>query len=290
MDELVKTYPELEQYIFEKNDGGKTIDFSEPKAVKALNTALLAHYYNIAVWDIPEGYLCPAIPGRADYIHHIADLLTLSNDNVIPTGNKIVGLDIGVGANAAYPIIGSQCYGWRFVGSDIDPISVKSATLIVDANHKLKNLLTVRKQTQPGDIFDGIIKPQDNFAFTLCNPPFHSSAAEAQQGSERKVKNLTRHSKKRNPSAAAEQAKQGLNFAGQHRELWCEGGELVFICNMIRQSQKYAQQVNWFTSLVSKKNSLKGIYNQLERVGATEVKTVNMAQGQKVSRFVAWRF
>lgn len=286
----MKSFPELENYIFEKTDGVKTINFSEPRAVKALNTALLAHYYNIAVWDIPEGYLCPAIPGRADYIHHIADLLAKSNNNVIPTGSKVVGLDIGVGANAVYPIIGSQSYGWRFVGSDIDPVAAKSAALIAAANHQLKSLLAVRKQSQVKDIFDGVIKPQDNFAFSICNPPFHSSAAEAQRGSERKIKNLARHSKKRNPKSASVQPKQVLNFAGQHKELWCEGGELLFIANMIKQSKKYAKQVSWFTCLVSKKDNLKGIYNQLEWVGATEVKTVDMAQGQKISRFVAWRF
>jgi 23S rRNA (adenine1618-N6)-methyltransferase len=290
MDALVLTSPKLEEYLFEKNDAVKTISFSDPKAVKALNGALLAHYYNIAVWDIPEGYLCPAIPGRADYIHHIADLLAQSNNHVIPTGNKIVGLDIGVGANAVYPIIGSQSYGWRFVGSDIDPLSASSAALIAEANPKLKNLFTVRKQNQPDDIFDGIIKAQDKFAFTMCNPPFHSSAAEAQLGSERKVKNLARHSKKRNPNSASAPPKKALNFAGQHGELWCEGGEFAFISKMIRQSQKYAQQVAWFTSLVSKKDNLPGIYHQLERIGVREVKTVDMAQGQKVSRFVAWRF
>jgi 23S rRNA (adenine1618-N6)-methyltransferase len=290
MDELVKSFPELEKYLLVKTDFVKTINFSEPRAVKALNTALLAHYYNIAVWDIPDGYLCPAIPGRADYIHHIADLLAQSNNHVIPRGNKIVGLDIGVGANAAYPIIGSQSYGWRFVGSEIDPISARSAALIAEVNHKLKNFLTVRQQTQPGDIFDGIIKPQDNFAFTMCNPPFHSSAAEAQTGSQRKTKNLLRHSKKRNPNVAGGSPEHTLNFSGQHRELWCEGGELAFISNMIKQSQKYAQQVSWFTSLVSKKDNLQRIYKQLEWAGVTEFKTIDMTQGQKISRFVAWRF
>ena len=290
MDALVKTSPELAEHLVENVDGLKTINFAEPKAVKALNGALLAHYYNIRLWDIPEGYLCPAIPGRADYIHHLADLLAESNNNSIPTGNKVLGLDVGVGANAVYPIIGSQSYGWRFVGSEVDPVSAKAAAFIAQANPKLKNSLSIRQQSRVGDIFDGIIRPLDNFAFTLCNPPFHASAAEAQQGSERKVNNLARHSKKRNGSSASVSPKPGLNFAGQSRELWCEGGELAFISAMIKQSQNYAQQVGWFTSLVSKSANLKAIYKQLENVAVTEVKTVNMAQGQKLSRFVAWRF
>jgi 23S rRNA (adenine1618-N6)-methyltransferase len=290
MDELVLSFPELENYLVNKTDSVKTINFSEPKAVKALNTALLLYYYNMDVWDIPEGFLCPAIPGRADYVHHIADLLALSNNNSVPTGNRVVGLDVGVGANAVYPIIGSQSYGWRFIGSELDPVSFHSAKLIAGANTRLKDLLTIRKQDHSSNIFEGIIKPQDHFAFTMCNPPFHRSAAEAQRGSRRKAKNLTRHSKKKNPNSLSSDSKQSLNFSGQNNELWCEGGEFTFIAKMIEQSKKYAQQVTWFTCLVSKKDNLKGIYQKLESVEVTEFKTVNMAQGSKLNRFVAWRF
>ena len=40
-----------------------------------LNRAILMHHYGVKSWDIPAGYLCPPIPGRADYIHSVADLL-----------------------------------------------------------------------------------------------------------------------------------------------------------------------------------------------------------------------
>jgi 23S rRNA (adenine1618-N6)-methyltransferase len=39
----------------------------------------------------------PPIPGRADYIHQIADLLATCNKKVVPTGADIRILDIGVG-------------------------------------------------------------------------------------------------------------------------------------------------------------------------------------------------
>jgi 23S rRNA (adenine1618-N6)-methyltransferase len=38
-----------------------------------------------------NNYLCPPIPGRADYIHYIADLLA-SNNGIIPKGHGIQGL------------------------------------------------------------------------------------------------------------------------------------------------------------------------------------------------------
>ena len=81
-----------------------------------------------------------------------------------------------------------------------------------------------------------------------------------------------------------------LNFAGQSNELWCEGGELKFIQRMILESCDYAEQIDWFSSLVSKKDNLTHIYKSLSEQGITNVKTIDMAQGQKVSRFVAWRF
>lgn len=40
-----------------------------------LNKALLAAHYDIEYWDIPDTYLCPPIPGRADYVHRAAELL-----------------------------------------------------------------------------------------------------------------------------------------------------------------------------------------------------------------------
>jgi 23S rRNA (adenine1618-N6)-methyltransferase len=81
-----------------------------------------------------------------------------------------------------------------------------------------------------------------------------------------------------------------LNFSGQNSELWCKGGELGFITQMIYESVKYPMQCLWFTTLVSKKENLKNIYKLLSKVGTAEIKTIDMAQGQKISRIVAWTF
>ncbi|RYE89153.1 MAG: DUF890 domain-containing protein, partial [Cytophagaceae bacterium] len=42
--------------------------------------------------------------------------------------------------------------------------------------------------------------------------------------------------------------------------------------------------------LVSQSHTLPGIYKELQWAEAVEVKTIDMAQGQKKSRFVAWTF
>jgi 23S rRNA (adenine1618-N6)-methyltransferase len=273
-----------------KPDGGKTIDFANPNGVKTLNAALLAHYYQIKSWDIPAGYLCPPVPGRADYVHYLADLLAKDNDGVVPKGTTIRGIDIGTGANLIYPIIATRSYGWKMVGTDIDPVAIKSANTIITANPVLTGNIDIRQQHNPKQIFAGIIKAGEHFAFCMCNPPFHQSAEQAKAGSDRKVKNLARNKSKRGSHLNTNKQKVTLNFAGQSNELWCEGGELQFIQRMITQSSDYAQQVRWFSSLVSKKEHLASIYKSLKELGVTDIKTIEMAQGQKVSRFVAWRF
>ncbi|WP_158968439.1 23S rRNA (adenine(1618)-N(6))-methyltransferase RlmF [Paraglaciecola sp. L3A3] len=289
MDQLLQSYPELQPHIVSKPDNSLTINFADAKAVKALNAALLAHYYQVSVWDIPAGYLCPAIPGRADYVHYIADLLAVDHQGEIPTGKQIKGLDIGTGANLVYPIIANRCYGWSMLGTDVDSLSIKSAKAIVAANNGLKNGITLRHQANITAIFAGVINADEQFDFCMCNPPFHSSAAEAQTGSQRKVKNLAKHAQKRQ-STIVDKSSKGLNFAGQSNELWCVGGELAFIQRMITESREYAQQVKWFTSLVSNKKHIVPLTKSLKYIGVTEMKTVDMAQGQKVSRFIAWRF
>ena len=276
---LLKT-PELKAFIYTNEHEIETIDFSNPLAVKMLNKALLKTYYGILDWDLPLDYLCPPIPGRADYIHHVADLLAEVNQNVIPTGNNIMGLDIGVGANCIYPILGNAEYDWSFVATDIDANALENCVSIIEKNPHLTDVISLQQQVNSRYIFKDIIQPEDKFAFTICNPPFHESKEEAAKSAARKVSNLT-NQKTANPI---------LNFGGQNNELWCEGGELAFITQMIFESVKYPKQCFWFTTLVSKKDHLKSIYKTLNKVEAATIKTIEMHQGQKISRLVAWTF
>ena len=273
--ELVEVYPSLAPFVFINPYGDSTIDFANPSAVLALNKALLMRFYSIEHWNIPSGFLCPPIPGRAEYIHRVADALGLSNRNV-----NIHCLDIGVGANSIYPIIGVVDYGWNFVGSDVEEASLKNAQKIIDENPMLTDKITLRLQSNRNNIFQGIILPDDRFDLSICNPPFHRSQAEASAGSLRKAKNLG-HKKTSSPV---------LNFGGQANELWCEGGEIHFTQTMIRESVQFKDQCRWFTTLISKQENLKSAYKALKTVGAKEVKTIEMQLGNKVSRILAWRF
>jgi 23S rRNA (adenine1618-N6)-methyltransferase len=283
-DKLTYNYPLLKNYIFinehDSESSELTIDFANPEAVKALNKAILITDYGIQYWDIPKNYLCPPIPSRADYIHYIADLLAQSNDGTIPLGENVIGLDIGIGSNCIYPIIGNHEYNWSFVGTDIDENAIQNCKKIIAKNPHLIDVISLQLQTEPRFIFKNIMLPEDKFAFIICNPPFHNSQEQANKSSLRKVNNLTE----------TKSDKPILNFGGVQTELWCNGGEIGFITQMIYESVKYPLQVFWFTTLVSKKDNLRSIYKTLNKVGAVEIKTIDMEQGQKISRFVAWTF
>lgn len=277
---LIETFPQLKQYVKPNKFGDESVDFFDANAVKALNTALLMHYYDIKKWDIPENYLCPPIPGRADYIHHIADVLSSKNYGKIPIGEKIKCLDVGVGANCVYPIIGRKEYDWSFVGSEIDPVSIESANSIIEHNSTLKGKVELRLQSNNKDVFFGIIQENERFDLTICNPPFHSSLQEMQSANTRKLSNLTHKTV----------TEKNLNFAGQNNELWCEGGEEKFVKNMIRESKFFHDSCFWFSTLVSKNSSLKNAYKSLKKAEALEIKTIPMGQGNKSSRILAWTF
>jgi 23S rRNA A1618 N6-methylase RlmF len=280
--QLISNCPELKNYVAVNIHGIETIDFSDPQAVKLLNKALLQTYYSIKNWNIPKKSLCPPIPGRADYIHYLADLLTETNNGISPEGATVLGLDIGTGANCIYPILGNAIYDWSFVGTDIDEVAIENCSKIIEANPHLIDAISLQQQTESRFIFKNIITPEDRFTFTMCNPPFHASEEEANKSTVRKVSNLNPKEKKTtNPI---------LNFGGQNAELWCEGGEIGFVTQMIYESAKYPMQCLWFTTLVSKKENLSSIYKTLNKVNASKIKTIDMAQGQKTSRIVAWSF
>ena len=293
---LVKTSPALSAFIIQnKHNQQATIDFSNAGAVKALNLALLKKHYQIQHWGFPQGYLCPPIPGRVDYIHYLADLLKASNTT---TKAKAEGegetsvLDIGTGATCIYPILGAREYGWHFVASDIDPISIKMANTNVNANKNIANHISCRLQKNSTSIFNGIINAGEYYHLTMCNPPFHKSLSDASAGTNRKWQNLNKQdkNKKNNNEQDKSSHKTALNFGGQKAELWCQGGELAFIRQMIKESKQFQTQVLWFTCLVSKKDHLSALKLSLKKAKVAQIKVINMAQGQKVSRFIAWRF
>lgn len=266
-DTLVKHNEALAKYVFPNKQGTKTIKFGDQRAVKALNKALLKTQYDVH-WDIPKGFPCPPIPGRLDYLLNIADLLP---------EKEIKMLDIGTGANLIYPILGTRHFGWHCTASELNPESIKHAQQIISNNPSLSTV-ELRAQTDSKLILENIIQPDDKFDVLVCNPPFYKSLEDAQKHNQRKVRNL--QAKKR----------EKLNFAGRSNELWTEGGEAAFIQSLAEESVQFMDQVGWFTSLIARNDSVRGITEMIDSIPRTEVKVVEMTQGIKASRFVAWKF
>jgi len=277
---LIQRCPELKRFLQPHPLGGETIDFADPAAVLTLNRALLKTHYAVVHWDIPTGFLCPPIPSRADLLHHAADLLAGDAEGKIPRGPSIRVLDIGVGANCVYPLIGTHDYGWRFVGTDLDHAAVDWARRLVASNPALVEKIEIRLQLSSNSIFENVVRADETFALSICNPPFHASPEEAAAGTLRKLRNL----------GEKPTTKAVLNFGGRSNELWCRGGETAFVRRMIKESAARPELCGWFTSLVSKRGSLTAIYRELTRWRAREVRTINMYAGQKQSRLVAWTF
>lgn len=289
---LVAVSPALATFVRPNPFGDPSIDYGDPDAVRSLNAALLAHAYGVTGWSLPPGYLCPPIPGRSDYLHYLADLLSAGSPAAVRRGPSVAVLDIGVGASCIFPIVGASEYGWRVVGVDTDRIAVDSARTIVANNPILAKGVEIRLQRSAAHCFSGVMAPGERFAASMCNPPFHRSADEAAAGTRRKLRNLRNH---RSPDSSASDASRRssapqLNFGGQPGELWCDGGEVGFIERMIAESAAVSSRIKWFTTLVSNSEHVPALRAALRRVAPAEIRTIDMSQGQKRSRILAWSF
>ncbi|WP_440121159.1 23S rRNA (adenine(1618)-N(6))-methyltransferase RlmF [Tenacibaculum sp. Ill] len=263
---LKEKYPKIEEFVIEKFEK-ETIDFSDPIAVKEFNKALLAAHYNIKHWNFSDDNLCPPIPGRVDYIHHLADL--------VADEENVTVLDIGTGASCIYPLLGIAEYDWNFVATDIDLDSLDYSQDIIDDNG-FTDKVELRQQFKEEHILEGIIEADDAFTVTMCNPPFYKSAEEARGANRRKSRNLGNNAVR--------------NFAGNSNELWYIGGEKAFLHTYLYESSKFPKVSKWFTSLVSKKENVESLQNSGKKLGVKEFKVIPMHQGNKVTRIVCWRF
>jgi 23S rRNA (adenine1618-N6)-methyltransferase len=260
---LITAHPKLAPFIIDSPTGTKTIDFSNGEAVLEFNRALLLLHYGIKNLRLPDHALAPAVPGRADYIHHLSDLLG--------KGDK-KGLDIGCGASAIYCLLGNAIYNYNMVGVDVDDQSVafaKKNTAKIDG-------IEIRNQVNKSFILKGVLREGEVYDFAMCNPPFYTSEEEAVKANQKKQNNLGTHESER-------------NFAGLAHELWCNGGEALFVKRMIKESVVVKNQVRWFTCLLSRKQHLDKPMKQITKLKG-QYKVVPMQTGNKDSRFLAWTF
>ncbi|EFJ19446.1 hypothetical protein SELMODRAFT_110877 [Selaginella moellendorffii] len=271
---LAARYASFARYVrINPSTGRGSIDWRDYAATRELTRVLLDCDYGILGWWIPDGQLCPAVTNRANYIHWIEDLL-----QGFPAPGKnaeggVLGLDIGTGASAIYPLLGASLRGWKFVATDVTSVALEWGRRNIAANPHLMELIEVRSAAKNGGedeeenhrLLVGVVKDEEIFDFSMCNPPFFESMEEAGM----------------NPRTAC---------GGTPEEMVCAGGEAGFVSRLIRESVELGTKIHWYTSMVGKKSSLKALKAEIRGCGATMVKTTEFVQG-KTSRWgLAWSF
>ena len=267
---LTKVYPPLKKYIVTNQFAKESLDFKQAGVVKALNTALLKADYNISYWDFPISHLCPPIPGRADYLLYLNELLIQHGLDQSPI--KI--LDIGTGATLIYPLLGCRLFNWQFKASDINPEALQNAQNIIAQNH-LQNCIHLMRQNNRTQLLKGIILPDEKFSASICNPPFFDSPTQALKTRHRKQKNLKI---------------KDTGFKGLAKELWTPGGELQFVKKYINESQNYKHQIKLFSSLISSQKNLAQLIRYIKRAKIFKYEVIKMTQGHKQSHILVWYF
>jgi 23S rRNA (adenine1618-N6)-methyltransferase len=272
---LIEAVPELARWLVDAPTGGTTMDFSNPEAVRSLNRALLASAYGLKHWEFPSDCLCPAVPGRLDYLFHAAEVMKNANGGKLP---HLECLDVGTGASCIYPILGANEWGWKFLASDIDERSVRSAERIVEANSSLRDCIDCRLQVDPMACFSGVVGRGEVIDLTVCNPPFYAHREEADRERLRKQRNLSGSSK--GPS----------NFNGTLSELICDGGEHGFLHRMAKESADWGHRIFYFSALISQQSHVRGLEVSLKKLGATDVRFLPLKTGNKTARIGMWTF
>jgi 23S rRNA (adenine1618-N6)-methyltransferase len=255
---LAKKHPEFSKFVYKNKFNSYSINWKNKDAVKELCKTLLKEDFKIEYWDIPDGYLIPTITSRLNYLYWIKDLLQDSK--------RFDGIDIGTGANLIYPLLGNKIFKSKFVATDINEDSLKIAKEIITRNC-LDNEIKLVLQKNEENIFEGVISENDQFGFSMCNPPYFVIEEDVKQ---------------ENPNTDCQY---------NEKEVYCRGGEYRFINNMIRESKVYKYNIIWFTTLVGKKKNydllLKLIKSDRE---IEDVRCTTFYQGKLARWGLAWTY
>eukprot|EP00727_Mastigamoeba_balamuthi_P001455 m51a1_g11306 putative methyltransferase-like protein 16 (535) ;mRNA; r:79067-80937 len=260
-NELARKFPDFAPHVKVGRGGQPTLDWRDPEAVMQLTLALLKDRHGLSL-ELPPDQLCPTVTLRENYVRLIADLVKGRK------GHQIRGVDVGTGASCIYALLGARVHGWQFVGTEASQRSAEYAQRNVDANG-LGALVEVRR-VQPSQVFEGVLRPGEEFDFTMCNPPFFASREDAAPS--------------RNPHTAC--------TAAEH-EMVTSGGEEVFVGRMIDESRALAStpggpRVRWWTSMLGRKASLKSLRARAIAARAGEVKVAELRQGRTTRWVLAW--
>ena len=125
----------------------------------------------------------------------------------------------------------------------------------------------MRLQTNPEHILRGVVKKNERFDFTMCNPPFFDSMEER----------ISRF---------------GRGISHSESEECTPGGEITFLHRYARESVHFSDRIGWFSSMTGKKSSALNLRTYLQEM--LEKKSVvvlsEIGESQTKRWIVAWRF
>ncbi|KAF6824746.1 methyltransferase-like protein C27D7.08c [Colletotrichum plurivorum] len=244
-------------------------DFNDPSAVMQLTKTLLKTGFGLEV-ELPDDRLCPAVMNRHNYILWLKGLMdSTSYDD---PGRKVVGLDIGTGASAIYPLLGCAQRQWSFFATDID---LKS--LVCASRNVLMNVLGSRISIKGRNLENDLVPVEDlgvtSLDFVMTNPPFYESDEDLLS------------------SAAAKSRPPWTACTGAAHEMVTPGGEVAFVRRILDESLVLREKVGWYTSTFGKLSSLEAFVEILKEHKVDNYAVTEFVQGQKTRRWaVGWSF
>ncbi|KAI0033736.1 hypothetical protein K488DRAFT_47114 [Vararia minispora EC-137] len=268
--ELANAYEPLRRHLIQTAAGTATVNFKDELAQRTLTKALLHRDFNLSL-SIPSDRLCPPAR-RLNYVLWIQDIIHATRC-CYPRDTRIRGIDIGTGASAIYPLLLCRLSPeWRMVGTELDERSLRCGQENI-ARNNLSNQIHIVPAMRDGPILPAsVVTSTSSFDFTMCNPPFYSSAEDIVRSAE---------CKEFEPSAVC---------TGAEVEMITEGGECLFVRRMVEESLHFRERCSWYTSMLGKLSSVSEVVallhsNSIDNYGITE-----FTQGQTRRWAIAWSF
>ncbi|KIV97983.1 hypothetical protein PV10_01678 [Exophiala mesophila] len=290
---LALKYPEFAKRL----KSNRQLDFSDPESVRQLTKSLLHRDFNLKI-DLPDDRLCPPVPNRFNYILFIRRLLASTTPTRKPRNSKpsistpkpqprpILLLDIGTGASAIYPLLGTQQYpNWYFLATELDAKSRSYALRNITQN-SLSGRIKLIDTDSSGSILIPDLTPYlpkrssgskltstSKLDILLTNPPFYTSPSDLA---------FSASSKSRPPNSSC---------TGSAVEMIVAGGEVGFVTRLIRESTfpRNRSRIRWFSSMLGKLSSVGQVVEVLRERGCGNYAVTEFVQGQKTRRWcVAW--
>lgn len=295
--QLADLYPDFAGHLTIEDNGRVSIDYADPVALRSLTECLLDTDFRLKV-TIPADRLVPTLPMRLNYLLWIEDLINFAQ---LDRNEKIVGLDIGTGCCAIFPLLGVRLNSsWVFHATEIEPVNFNYASMNVNNNHlndrvigtylscvchNSNSLFSLVHNVDGSQLFHHL--NLNNLTFIMCNPPFFKencakSSEDCHEGEQQQT---------RRPNRKFHQTKVAASCSS---ESVVEGGEVTFVQKMIDESFQDKNCAQLYTVMVGHKKSFLQLKDQLkDYVNEKKMTSFNyteLCQGNTKRWALAWSF